>query len=314
MNTPTLVRQKAAHEKICEFKTSGNLYFPREDPNGTTYVISSTGELFQFNESTSQQVLSLSGQPNGLCFDNNGYVYVTDLGSNCIFFKQLSSIEQNPVIEQVIAKEYDGNNFKGPTALTYNKEDNLIYFSDSGLFENASLSPFDCKIYSIDLETRVLRLILNNLSFVSDICYDSNFQCLYVAETFMNRVIRLKQNDNGIFISSVFYQFSGRVGPSALTIEENGNLFVARYEYSTANLDMDNEADGIISVINKDGILIGELNLPKLPEITGLYIPPKKRENLYVTVMNSTAVFKIKISSFSTDMDKYEEALNTIDK
>ena len=148
MNTPTLVRQKAAHEKICEFKTSGNLYFPREDPNGTTYVISSTGELFQFNESTSQQVLSLSGQPNGLCFDNNGYVYVTDLGSNCIFFKQLSSIEQNPVIEQVIAKEYDGNNFKGPTSLTYNKEDNLIYFSDSGLFENASLSPFDCKIYS----------------------------------------------------------------------------------------------------------------------------------------------------------------------
>ena len=51
------------------------------------------------------------------------------------------------------------------------------------------------------------------------------------------------------------------------------------------------------------------MNLPKLPEITGLYISPKKRENLYVTVKNSTGVFKIKISAFTAEMDKYEESL-----
>ena len=72
---------------------------------------------------------------------------------------------------------------------------------------------------------------------------------------------------------------------------------------------MDIEADGMISVINKDGIAVGEMNLPKLPEITGLYISPKKRENLYVTVKNSTGVFKIKISAFTAEMDKYEESL-----
>ena len=309
MNSLSIVKQKATYEKICEFKTAGCLYFPREDISGVLHVISSTGELFQFNDSTSEQILSLNGQPNGLCFDANGYVYVTDLNSNSIFFKQLSQTEGNPIIEHVIAKEFDGHPFKGPTSMSYNKEENTLYFSDSGFFENASLAPFDCAIYSIDLETRVLRKVLGNLSFVNDICYDGARDCLYIAETFMNRVLRLKANNDGVFHASVFYQFSGRIGPSALTVDENGNLFVARYEYSNSDIDIDIEADGMISVINKDGIAVGEMNLPKLPEITGLYISPKKRENLYVTVKNSTGVFKIKISAFTAEMDKYEESL-----
>lgn len=309
MNSLSIVKQKATYEKICEFKTAGFLYFPREDINGILHVISSTGELFQFNDSTSEQIMSLNGQPNGLCFDSNGYVYVTDLNSNSIFFKSPLQTEGNPLIEHVLAKEYDGHPFKGPTSMSYNKEDNLLYFADSGFFENASLAPFDCSIYAIDLETRVLRRVLTNLSFINDICYDSTRECLYVAETFMNRVLRLKMNNDGVFHTSVFYQFSGRIGPSALTLDENGNLFVARYEFSNSDLDIEVEADGIISVINKDGIMVGEMNLPKLPEITGLYISPKKRENLYVTVKNSTGVFKIKISAFTAEMDKYEESL-----
>ena len=94
-------------------------------------------------------------------------------------------------------------------------------------------------------------------------------------------------------------------------MDENGNLCVARYEYSPVEFEGELEADGLISVINKDGIMIGELSLPELPEITGLYISPKKRENLYVTERNSTGVFIIKISSFTIDLDKYEEILNS---
>ena len=127
----------------------------------------------------------------------------------------------------------------------------------------------------------------------------------------MNRILRLKLNEDGIYITSVFYQFNGWIGPSALTVDENGNLYVARYEYSPVEFEGELEADGLISVINKDGIMIGELSLPELPEITGLYISPKKRENLYVTERNSTDVFIIKISSFTIDLDKYEEILNS---
>ena len=309
MSTPSIVKQKAQYEKICEFKTEGFLFFPREDVLGVFHVISSTGELFQFNESTSEQIMTLNGHANGLCFDSNGFVYVTDLATNSINFKQIIQQDPNPIIENILAREYDGKSFKGPTSLAYNKEENVLYFADSGVFEDASLAPFDCSIYSIDLETRVLKKILGNLSFVSDICYDNNNNTLYIAETFMNRIVRLKLNDNGVFVGTVFYQFSGRIGPSAITIDENGNLFCARYEYSNSDIDMEIESDGLISVINKNGEMIGELNVPKLPEISGIYISPKKREDLLLTVRNSTAVFKIKISAFTGDLDKYEASM-----
>jgi sugar lactone lactonase YvrE len=305
-----IVKQKATYEKICDLKTEGCLYFPREDSSGIFHCVSSGGEVFQFSDSSNEQIMSLNGMINGLCFDNNGFIYVTDLNQCAIFFKQLSTVEQSPLIENIIAKEYDGKPFKGPTSLAFNKDENVIYFCDSGNFETASMCPFDCALYSIDLETRVLKQIINKLSFISDVCYDGVNGCIYLAETFMNRILRLKQNEDGIYISSVFYQFSGRIGPSALTLDENGNLFVARFEYSTIEFEGEMEGDGIISVVNKEGIMIGELTLPELPEISGLYISPKKRENLYVTERNSTGIFRIKISSFTIDLDKYEELLN----
>lgn len=305
-----IIKQKATFEKVCDLNTDGCLYFPREDSSNTFYCVSSGGEVFSFSDSSNEQVMSLNGNINGLCFDNNGYIYVTDLNQCAIFFKQVSTMEQSPLIENIIAKEYDGKPFKGPTALAFNKDENVIYFCDSGNFEGASMCPFDCALYSIDLETRVLKQIVNKLSFISDVCYDSANGCIYLAETFMNRILRLKQNDNGIYVTSVFYQFSGRIGPSALALDDNGYLFVARFEYSPLDEDNPNEQDGIISVVNKKGQLIGELTLPNLPEISGLYISPKKRENLYLTEKTLPHIYKIKISSFTSDLDKYEEVLN----
>ena len=202
-----MVKQKATFEKICDLKTEGCLYFPREDNSGVFYCVSSGGEVFQFSDSSNEQLMSLNGMINGLCFDNNGYIYVTDLNQSAIFFKQLSTVEQTPLIENIIAKEYDGKPFKGPTSLAYNKDENVIYFCDSGNFETASMCPFDCALYSIDLETRVLKQMLNKLSFIFDVCYDGANGCIYLSETFMNRILRLKQNDDGIYISSVFCLF-----------------------------------------------------------------------------------------------------------
>lgn len=65
--------------------------------------------------------------------------------------------------------------------------------------------------------------------------------------------------------------------------------------------------DGIISVINKEGVLIGELIINKLSEITGLFISSKKKEMLYFTEKNSNGVMKIKLSSFISELDKLGE-------
>jgi hypothetical protein len=47
-----------------------------------------------------------------------------------------------------------------------------------------------------------------------------------------NRVLRFVQRPAGVYHSSVFHQFSGRLGPSALAVDADGNLYVARYDFS----------------------------------------------------------------------------------
>ena len=87
-----VIRQKAIYEKICDFKTNGYLYFPREDQNGTLYVISQSGEVFFFNEGTSEQVFSVNGQPNCMAFDTNNTIYIADSTNCCVFYKTNGNI------------------------------------------------------------------------------------------------------------------------------------------------------------------------------------------------------------------------------
>jgi len=89
-------------------------------------------------------------------------------------------------------------------------------------------------VYLIDLESKIMKVILNKcLSFPADILYDNKRGNLFIADTFNNRIIRLCQNPVGVFNATVFHQFNGRVGPSALAIDDLGNLYVGRYEFQT---------------------------------------------------------------------------------
>lgn len=53
-----------------------------------------------------------------------------------------------------------------------------------------------------------------------------------MAELLANRIVRFVQRPANVYHMSVFYQFSGRMGPSAIAIDEDGNLYVARYDFS----------------------------------------------------------------------------------
>jgi sugar lactone lactonase YvrE len=195
---------------------------------------------------------------------------------------------------------------RGPTSLVFNKDDNVIYFTDAGNFMNAAVYPTTGSLYMIDLDSKIMRPLLHScLSHPSDVIYEPINGYVYAADTLANRIIRLTQNPSGVYHSSVFFQFSGRVGPTALAVDESGNLYVARYEFQIGLEG--NDFDGIISVVNKHGRLIGELIIPNLSEITGLLISSKKKEVLYLTEKNSSHVYGIKLSAFLNELDKIDE-------
>lgn len=208
-------------------------------------------------------------------------------------------------MEQILVKDYEGEPLKGPTSLAYNTEEDVMYVTDAGNFQDSNVYSKTGSLYLIDLDTNVMKSILHNcLSYPADVIYDEVSGNLFIADTFSNRILRVTQHPDGIYRSTIFCQFNGRVGPTALAIGEYGNLYVARYEF---HIDLEQESDGLISVLNPQGTIIGELTLPKLPEITGLLIPAKKKESLYLTEKNSNGVIKIKLSSFISELDKMEE-------
>jgi len=86
----------------------------------------------------------------------------------------------------------------------------------------------------------------------------------YVCETFKNRVLKFYVNKIRNFLFTVFFQFSGKLGPTAVATNQDDFVFVARYEYS------DICSEGEIAIINPKGQYIRSLVLPGYSEINGL--------------------------------------------
>ena len=325
-----IVHFKANIETVFELPIKVCLSGPREDSKQNMYVCSKAGEIIKFDEKGEYSIiLSLTGQPNCLAFeyteemenenssknmkskDDNKIdtYYFTDIANSVIYCKR-----PNTDKPEVVIRDYEGNPLLGPTSLVLNTEDNSLLFCDGGNFESTSLSNPNGGVYSVELESRTTRPIIEKcLAYPSDIIFEPIIGIGYVAETFANRILRITENPQGIFHTSVFYVFNGRVGPTSLTIDDQGNIYVSRFEYQKE----DKSVNGLISVINKDGDLVGELELPKMCEITGMFIPkrlneeskeleniPKANVYLYFTERNFNGVKRIKLNSFISDIEK----------
>ena len=193
-----------------------------------------------------------------------------------------------------------------------------MYIADSGPFGSISLNKPQGSVYLYELrnlvdldEYRVMRpLLFMCLAGPTAIIYDNNKGNLFVAETFANRIIRLTQNPTGVYHASVFYQFSGRVGPTCLAIDDLDNLYVGRFEFQVNLIiikNSRNSVDGVISVISSEGGLLREIIIPKMPEINGLYISKKKKDIMYVTENSCNCILRVKLESFKLEVGKLVE-------
>jgi sugar lactone lactonase YvrE len=104
---------------------------------------------------------------------------------------------------------------------------------------------------------------------------------LYVAETLKNRILRVVLHSSGVYHTSVFHQFSGRLGPTALAVSQSGQIYAARFDFMEVN------QHGLITVLNADGTVEEELLINDCPEITGLFFSKVQDDILYATSTNS---------------------------
>ena len=95
------------------------------------------------------------------------------------------------------------------------------------------------------------------------------------------------QRPAGVYHYSVFRQFAGGVGPTALACDSSGRLYVARFELRTC------QGTGSVDVINPDGSLEESIAIPA-PEVSGLCISPAG-DALYVTESSTNTVYRISL-------------------
>ncbi len=80
-----------------------------------------------------------------------------------------------------------------------------------------------------------------------------------------NRIIKIMIEEGLNGASTVFHQFAGKFGPSAI-FAFNECYYVALYEFEGL------ASEGEVNVLSEYGALLERYKLPMGPEITGLFI------------------------------------------
>jgi sugar lactone lactonase YvrE len=147
-----------------------------------------------------------------------------------------------------VIKDFDGNALKGPNQMILSEKNNALFFTDSGPLGETSIENPCGSVFAIDLGVSMLKpIIYNKLAHPSGLALSNDENILYVSETNMNRILRIVCHSSGVYHTTVFHQFSGRLGPTALAMSPSGLLYVARFDFTEAS------KHGLITVLNDQG-------------------------------------------------------------
>ena len=151
-------------------------------------------------------------------------------------------------------KDFDGKPLKGPNSMVLSDKNNCLFFTDSGPLGETSIESPTGSLFAIDLSVSMLKPIIDSkLAHPCGLALSIDENMIFVAETGMNRILRVVCHSSGVYHTSVFHQFSGRFGPSALAMHPDGRLFAARFDFTESS------KHGLISVLNPDGVVEEEL-------------------------------------------------------
>eukprot|EP01036_Dinobryon_divergens_P040732 gene40732-53897_t len=201
---------------------------PFFDKRGLLHVLlHDSGDVLSIDDSGRvKRIHNTSGQPSGAIFDQMGILYITDFAHGAVL-----AVQRNGQ-QEVVVEVYEDKPLKGPNSVAFDSKD-TIFFTDSGPLGETGLHSPKGSLFMItnSLNEKILKPItLETLAFPAGVAVSPDGKFIYVSEMMANRVLRFYQRPEGVFHGSVFYQFSGGVGPSSLICDSNGTLYVGHYD------------------------------------------------------------------------------------
>lgn len=239
-------------------------------------------------------VYATGGSPTSAAYSTTSKsLYIADMAFSSILAIDESMIgSSSSSRHEVIVSEYEDKPLKGPSCVVTHPKDGSIFFTDAGPMGETGIHNPTGSIFTIahSITGQILRPItLGTLANPTCIAISSDGRFLYVTEMMSNRIIRYFQHQpQSVYHGSVFYTFTGGVGPSAIVIDPaTGYLLVASYDIKEGS------KEGIVYVISRTGALVGHIFV-RGPEISSLAV---NNSILYIAERSTKSIFKFDLNS-----------------
>jgi sugar lactone lactonase YvrE len=105
-----------------------------------------------------------------------------------------------------VIKDFDGKPLKGPNSMILSDKNNCLFFTDSGPLGETSIESPLGSVFAIDLSVSMLKPIIDSkLAHPSGLALSIDENMIFVAETGMNRILRIVCHSSGVYHTSVFH-------------------------------------------------------------------------------------------------------------
>ena len=208
----------------------GNIYF--SDITFTDASDMQAGHIWRYDPSFKRAAIfrSPSGMANGIIFDLDGKMVVAqgaDFGGRSVIRTDLSSGKS-----EIIAGLFNGRSFNAPNDLVID-DSGRIYFTDPRYVGHEPVEQPVMGVYRIDSDGKI-SLIIDDAGMPNGIAISPDQQTLYVAsvvaQTYaLNALLAYELAEDGsVSNGRVIIDFKPEVGPDGMTIDVDGNIYLAR--------------------------------------------------------------------------------------
>ena len=229
----------------CDAK--GNVYFT-DIPNARIHKWSVDGKLTTFREN--------SGRANGLYFDREGNLLACEGGN-----RRLVSISPDGKVT-VLADNYNGKKLNSPNDLWIDPNGG-VYFSDPRYGADEGMEQDGFHVYYLPPNRKQLVRVLDNLVKPNGVVGTADGKLLYVADAGDGKTYVYRIQPDG---SLTDRKLIAPVGSDGMTLDEQGNLYLAR---------------GVVHVYSPQGKNITTIEVPESP--ANVCFGGKDRRTLFIT-------------------------------
>lgn len=237
----------------------GNIYFT-DIPNGRIHKWSLDGKLSTFLEN--------SGGANGLFFDRSGNLLACEGGN-----RRVTSIAPDGKVT-VLADSYVAKKLNSPNDLWIEPKGG-VYFSDPRYGSQEGLEQDGFHVYYLAHDRKPLRRVIDNVVKPNGVVGTADGKLLYVADAGDGKTYGYRIQDDG---SLADRKLIAPVGSDGMTLDEQGNLYLAR---------------NAVHVYSPDGNKLAEIAVPEAP--SNVCFGGADRRTLFITARKGLYAIRMNV-------------------